>query len=174
MALHWLECSDHTTHTVPIQQHFYISSTGRKISIFLIYWTQDCVNVCWGLVWNRYDIINININLLINAGNSSLSKLTSTASNRIHFLGHKINFRNSLCFIKLCLWWPRTYEVVIKMCDCFKGPNWWREEMREERCHQIFMKDQLVTFNSVGWYQNLNCQRLLEKENSTLCPHTIG
>ena len=144
---------------------------NKIAAILLIYWTQDCINVCLGLVWNRYEIINININLLISAGNSSL--LTSTASNRIHFLGHKINFRNSLCFIKLCLWWPRTYEVVIKMCDCFKGPNWWRE-MREERCHQIFMKDQLVTFNSVGWYQNLNCQRLLEKENSTLCPHTIG
>ena len=146
---------------------------NKIAAILLIYWTQDCINVCLGLVWNRYDIINININLLINAGNSSLSKLTSTASNRIHFLGHKINFRNSLCFIKLCLWWPRTYEVVIKMCDCFKGPERRRErwEMRDvikylSTCYNII----IVAVIS----ESRNGQRLPEKENSTLCPNTIG
>ena len=73
MALHWLGGVVRSHHTHMVVPTTTALPQRRKISILLIYWTQDCVNVCLGLVWNRYDIINININLLINAGNSSLS-----------------------------------------------------------------------------------------------------
>ena len=122
---------------------------NKIAAILLIYWTQDCINVCLGLVWNRYEIINININLLISAGNSSL--LTSTASNRIHFLGHKINFRNSLCSIKLCLWWPRTEKPWLKCVIVFQGLT--------GSCHPIFMKSTCYLFKErFRSNQNQNCQ----------------
>ena len=48
----------------------------------LIYKTQDCTNVCLGLVWNRYDIINSGTANYL--GDYDFQPYnTSTASNRI-------------------------------------------------------------------------------------------
>lgn len=150
-ALHWLRGSDHTTHGA--------NSPVEAGAIFLIYWTGDCVNVCPGLVWNREEIINININFLIRRG---FNIITSTASNRIHFLGHKINFRNSLCSIKLCLWWPRTEKPWLKCVIVSRGSA--------ELSSNIYEVNLLPSSTS---NQNQNCQSG-KKENSTVCPLTIG
>ena len=147
-ALHWLRGSHHTTHGA--------NSPVEAGAIFLIYWTGDCVNVCPGLVWNREEIINININFLIRRG---FNIITSTASNRIHFLGHKINFRNSLCSIKLCLWWPRTEKNWLKCVIVFQ--KLWGAVIQ-------YLWSQLVTFSNLKSESELSIREKREIPRSVL------